>query len=70
MAAKLKNYHFKNIINGNGKQTIYDIAHLRLKQMMKDYYPEYMDNKTEDKIRSKFPIQLKKERMRSNPYWK
>ena len=54
----------------SGKQTIYDVAHLKLKQMMKDYYPEYIDNKTDDKIRSKFPIRLKKERMQSNPNWK
>jgi trimethylamine--corrinoid protein Co-methyltransferase len=54
----------------SGKLTIYDVAHLKLKQMMKDYYPEYIDNKTDDKIRSKFPIRLQKERMQANPNWK
>jgi len=54
----------------SGKQTIYDVAHLRLKQMMKNYYPEYINKKTDDKIRSEFPIRLQKERMKPNLDWK
>ncbi len=54
----------------SGKQTIYDVAHLRLKQMMKDYYPDYIDKKTDEKIRSEFPICLDKKRMKPNPIWK
>jgi len=54
----------------SGKQTIYDAAHLRLKQMMKNYYPEYINKKTDDKIRSEFPIRLEKERMKPNLDWK
>ena len=53
----------------SGKQTIYDVAHLRLKEMMKDYYPDYIDNKIDEKIRSEFPICLDKKRMKPNLIW-
>ena len=53
----------------SGKQTIYDVAHLRLKEMMKDYYPNYIDKKIDEKIRSDFPICLDKKRMKPNVTW-
>ena len=53
----------------SGKQTIYDVAHLRLKEMMKDYYPNYIDKKIDEKIRSDFPICLDKKRMKPNVVW-
>ena len=53
-----------------GKQSIYDLAHEKLNGMMKSYYPEYIDSKTDEKIRSSFPIKLSKDSMKPNPHWK
>ena len=53
-----------------GKQSIYDLAHEKLNGIMKNYYPEYIDSKTDEKIRSKFPIKLSKDRMKPNTNWK
>ena len=53
----------------SGKQTIYDLAHLRLKQMMKDYYPEYIPSKTDAKIREYFPIKIAEQDMKKKQRW-
>jgi len=37
--------------------------------MMKDYYPDYIDKKIDEKIRSEFPICLDKKRMKPNVIW-
>ena len=52
-----------------GRKTIFDEAHLRLQEMMRDYYPKYIASKTDAKIRENFPIKINKQDMRKNDRW-
>jgi trimethylamine---corrinoid protein Co-methyltransferase len=55
----------------NGSKDIVEVAHGRVKSMLKDYYPEYIDPKTDKKIREAFPqINLKPEQFKAgNGRW-
>jgi trimethylamine--corrinoid protein Co-methyltransferase len=53
-----------------GSQTLYEQAHVRVRDMLADYYPAYIDPNTDDVIRERFPIRLSKEDMRpGNGRW-
>jgi trimethylamine--corrinoid protein Co-methyltransferase len=53
-----------------GSPTLYEQAHVRVREMLADYYPAYIDPKTDDVIRERFPIRLSKEDMRpGNGRW-
>ena len=53
-----------------GSKDIYEIAHERVKALLADYYPEYIDPKTDAKIRENFPIKLRPEDMKpGNGRW-
>jgi trimethylamine--corrinoid protein Co-methyltransferase len=41
-----------------GRQTIYDLAHDKVKELLSGYYPNYIDPKADAKIRENFPIKL------------
>jgi trimethylamine--corrinoid protein Co-methyltransferase len=47
-----------------GSKDIYEVAHERVKALLADYYPEYIDPKTDAKIRENFPIKLRPEDMK------
>jgi trimethylamine--corrinoid protein Co-methyltransferase len=53
-----------------GSKDIYEVAHERVKAMLADYYPEYIDPKIDAKIRENFPIKLRPEDMKpGNGRW-
>jgi trimethylamine--corrinoid protein Co-methyltransferase len=53
-----------------GKQTIYDLAHDKVKTVLSSHYPEYISPKVDAKIRDEFPIQLSEKDMRpGNGRW-
>jgi trimethylamine--corrinoid protein Co-methyltransferase len=41
-----------------GKQTVYDLANVKVKEILSSHYPEYIEPKIDAKIRERFPIQL------------
>ncbi len=41
-----------------GRRTLYEQAHEKVKQMLTDYYPTYIDAAADKRIRDKFPIRL------------
>jgi trimethylamine--corrinoid protein Co-methyltransferase len=43
----------------DGKKTIYDQAHKKVKKMLSGHYPEYIDPAADVRIRNQFPIKLK-----------
>jgi trimethylamine--corrinoid protein Co-methyltransferase len=53
-----------------GSKDIYEVAHERVKALLVDYYPEYMDPKIDAKVRENFPIKLRPEDMKpGNGRW-
>ena len=53
-----------------GSKDIYEVAHERVKALLADYYPEYIDPKIDAKIRENFPIKLRPEDMKpGNGRW-
>ena len=53
-----------------GRKTLYQKAHPRVREMLADYYPQYIRTSSDAKIRDRFPIRLKPEEMRSgNGRW-
>ena len=53
-----------------GKETIFDLAHKKLGEMMKDHYPEYISQTIDKKIRESFPIKLDHKDMKNgNSRW-
>ena len=53
-----------------GSPTIYDRAHRRVKELLKDYYPEYIPADVDRKIRAAFDIRLQPADMRpGNGRW-
>jgi trimethylamine--corrinoid protein Co-methyltransferase len=53
-----------------GSKDIYEVAHERVKALLNDYYPEYIDPKIDAKIRQTFPIMLRPEDMKpGNGRW-
>jgi len=42
----------------SGRETIYDLAHERVKQMLSTHYPEYISPEADARIRERFPIKL------------
>ena len=44
--------------NESGNQTVYELAHERVKEILSGHYPEYIDPKADLAIRDQFPIQL------------
>jgi trimethylamine--corrinoid protein Co-methyltransferase len=53
-----------------GKEDIYELAHHRVKKMLSNYYPEYIDPKVDAKIRERYPIKLRPEDKRpGNGRW-
>jgi trimethylamine--corrinoid protein Co-methyltransferase len=42
-----------------GRRTMYEQAHEKVKEMLTDYYPTYIDAAADKRIRDKFPIRLK-----------
>jgi trimethylamine--corrinoid protein Co-methyltransferase len=53
-----------------GSKDIYEVAHERVKALLDDYYPEYIDSKIDAKIRENFPIKLRPEDMKpGNGRW-
>jgi trimethylamine--corrinoid protein Co-methyltransferase len=53
-----------------GSKDIYEVAHERVKALLDDYYPEYIDSKIDAKIRENFPIRLRPEDMKpGNGRW-
>jgi trimethylamine--corrinoid protein Co-methyltransferase len=53
-----------------GKQDIYQAAHEKVKEMLADHYPEYIDREADARIREQFPIKLRPEDMRAgNGRW-
>jgi len=53
-----------------GSKDIYEVAHERVKTLLADHYPEYIDPKTDAKIRENFPIKLGPEDMKpGNGRW-
>jgi len=53
-----------------GRHTLYEQAHEKVKEMLTDYYPAYIDAGTDRRIRDKFPIKLRPEDMQAgNGRW-
>jgi trimethylamine--corrinoid protein Co-methyltransferase len=53
-----------------GSRDIYQLAHERVKEMLADHYPEYIDPKADARIRERFPIKLNAQDMRAgNGRW-
>ncbi len=53
-----------------GKETVYDLAHEKVIEILSNHYPEYIDPKTDALIRAEFPIQLAPADMRpGNGRW-
>jgi len=54
----------------NGGGSLFDQAHHRVREMMRDYYPAYVGTEADARIRDRFPIMLSKEDMRpGNGRW-
>ena len=47
----------------DGKKTVYDQAHKKVKKMLSNHYPDYIDSTADARIRRSFPIKLKPEDM-------
>lgn len=45
----------------SGREGIYELAHTRVKKMLSNYYPEYIDPKIDAKLREMYPIKLRPE---------
>lgn len=53
-----------------GQQTVYEQAHERVKALLANYYPAYIDANTDKKIRDRFPIRLQPQDMQAgNGRW-
>jgi trimethylamine--corrinoid protein Co-methyltransferase len=53
-----------------GCKSIYDLAHARASDLLRDYYPTYIEADADRRIRDKFPIRLRPEDMMSgNGRW-
>jgi len=53
-----------------GRHTLYEQAHEKVKEMLTDYYPTYIDAAVDKRIRDKFPIKLRPEDMQAgNGRW-
>jgi trimethylamine--corrinoid protein Co-methyltransferase len=53
-----------------GKRDLHEIAHDRVKKLLADHYPEYIDSVADAKIREHFPTMLKPEDMKpGNGRW-
>jgi len=53
-----------------GGENLYEQAHHRLKEMMSNYYPQYISASADARIRERFPIRLRPEDMRAgNGRW-
>jgi len=53
-----------------GRQTIYELAHEQVKQILSSHYPRYIEPAVDAAIRERFPIQLAPEDMRpGNGRW-
>jgi trimethylamine--corrinoid protein Co-methyltransferase len=48
-----------------GKRDAYEIAHEKVKKILSEHYPVYIDPAADAKIRERFPIALKPEDMKS-----
>ncbi|MCH7695786.1 MAG: trimethylamine methyltransferase family protein [Proteobacteria bacterium] len=54
----------------NGQETIYQLAHDKVKSLLSGYYPEYIKPDTDSRIREHFPIKLELEDMQvGNGRW-
>ena len=54
----------------SGRESLYEKAHRRVKEMMRDYYPEHISPQADRRIRERFPIRLNKEDMQpGNGRW-
>jgi len=54
-----------------GRETVYELAHSRVKQMLSSHYPEYIPAEADARIREKFPIKLDAKDMKAgNGRWK
>ena len=54
----------------SGQETIYDLAHEKVKELLSTYYPEYIAPAIDARIRERFPIKLAPEEMRlGNGRW-
>jgi len=47
-----------------GSRDIYEVAHERVRTLLADYYPEYIDPKLDARIRERFPIKLRPQDMK------
>jgi trimethylamine--corrinoid protein Co-methyltransferase len=53
-----------------GRQTVYELAHEKVVEILSSHYPEYIDPKVDAAIRERFPIQLAHEDMKpGNGRW-
>jgi trimethylamine--corrinoid protein Co-methyltransferase len=53
-----------------GKETVYELAHARVKRLLAGHYPEYIAPEADARIREKFPIKLDPKDMRpGNGRW-
>ncbi len=53
-----------------GKETVYELAHTRVNQLLAGHYPEYIAPKADARIREKFPIKLDPKDMKAgNGRW-
>ncbi len=53
-----------------GCKTLYEQAHVRVRDMLKDYYPSYIHPDADKRIRDNFPIRLRPEDMKAgNGRW-
>ena len=42
----------------SGREDIYELAHRKVKRMLSDHYPAYIDPAVDRRIRENFPIRL------------
>ena len=49
-----------------GRQALYEKANQRVREMMADYYPEYISSAADARIREHFPIRLERKDMQPN----
>jgi len=53
-----------------GKQDVYELAHGKVKEILGNHYPQYIDPAVDKKIRESFPIRLSQQDMRpGNGRW-
>jgi trimethylamine--corrinoid protein Co-methyltransferase len=53
-----------------GRKTLYEKANIRVREMMANHYPEYIDPAADARIRKHFPIRLEQKDMRpDNGRW-